>query len=315
MKKLLYFAVGVMCSFMPIYAEIAPVTSDNVVAKVNGEVIKKVELERAIDVLVPRTFFHAGVTDEKRDGLKDEALDKLIDKKLILQYAIKSGIKVSKSEIDEQEKRIRKPFRDKKSFLASLKKARFDYESFRNALEVDLIMDKFYKKEIKASFTEEELKEYYKKNKFKFKEPEKVRVRLIYIRNDPTDPKGKQKARKKVDEAYKKIKEGSNFADIATEYSDAMSRIKGGDMGYIHKGMLEPDVDNVVYKLESGQMSEIIENDRGFYLAYVEEKKPQRLISFEATKGKLEKELIATTENKREDKLLEKLKLVADIQR
>jgi len=315
MKKLLYVTAGVMLFLMPIYAEVTPVIPDNVIAKVNGEAITKVELERAIDVLVPRTFFHVGVTDEKRESLKDEAVDKLIDKKLILQYAIKSGIKIKESDIAEQEKRIRKPFKDKSSFLASLKKARFDYKSFREALEIDLIMHEFYKKEIKTTFTEEELKEYYKKNKFKFKEPEKVKVRLIYVRNDPTDPKGREKARKKANEAYSEIKDGAKFADVAAEHSDAMSRIKGGDMGYIHKGMLDPSVDDVVYKLEVGQMSEIIENDRGFYIAIVEEKKPQKLIEFEATKGKLEKELISTTENKKENKLLEMLKSVAKIEK
>ncbi len=322
MKRVFYFVLALIFSYTTLQAEVNSTSKTSkldkmseVVAKVNQEPIVRVELERAIDALAPRTFFHAGITDEKRRTLESKALEKLIDKRLTLQYAKKLGIKATEGEINNQELKIREPFKDDKSFIVALKKARFDYKSFRKDLGDDVIISKFYTKEIKADFTDAELKEYYEKNIFKFKEPERVQVRLIYIKNDPRDPKGRDKAEAKAKEVYKKIKEGADFADMAAKYSNDMSRIKGGDMGYIHKGMLDPDVDEVVYKLKSGELSEIIENTKGFYIALVERKDPKRLLPFKDVKDKLKKELIASTEKKREENLLKKLKDAAKIER
>ncbi len=290
-------------------------SSQITVATVNGESITKNELDRATNVLAPRTYFHSTLTDKKRKKVEKKALEKLIEKKLLLQYARKNGIKATKKEIEKKEKKIRSSFKNEKSFLYALKRADFTYESFKKELEVDIIMSKFYDKFIKTTYSDEDLKNYYEKNRFKFKEPEKIKARIIYVKNDPTDPKGKEKAEKKIKEAYSKIKAGEKFADIAAKYSDAMSRIKGGEIGYTHRGRLDSVVDEIAFSLNIGEMSDIIENDKGYYLVLVEGKKPPKQISYKDAKEKLRKELIAKAENEKKKEILEKMKKVAKIQR
>lgn len=285
------------------------------VAKVNGEDITRAEVERAIDILAPRTYFHASITPEKRKKLEGKALDDVIERKLLYQYAKKIGIKATEKEIKEYEKRVAGKLKDKKSFIAALNNANMSYETFRKELEVDLTLRKLFDTKIKKTYSDAELKEYYEKNKFKFKEPEKIKVRIVYIRNDPTDPDGKSKALKKAKEAYKKIKDGEKFADIAYKYSDAMSRVKGGDVGYTHRGMLDSDIDKVAFSLKEGEISEIIENDKGYYIINVEEKKVQRMIAFEDTVDRLRKSLNSKIEKERKESLLDKLKKDAVIER
>ncbi len=315
MKKIVTIVVGLILFITNVYAQETTVSMNDSVAKVNGESITRGELERATMILIPKTYFHASVSGDKKKDVEKKALEELIEKKLLLQQAKKMGLKVTRDEIENQAKAIAKSFKNKKDFQAALLKASFDIKSFEKAIEEDILMKKFYEKEIKATISEKELKEYYDNNLFKFKEPEKIKVRMIYVKDDPTDPKGKEKAKKKIQEAYAKIKAGEKFADIAAKYSDAMSRIKGGDIGFTHKGRLDPIIDDVAFALKKGEMSEIVGNDKGFYLAFVEDKKPQRLIPFEATKDRLKKSLIAKTENKRKKIWLEKLKKNAMIQR
>ncbi len=313
MIKTIKIALAVLILYSTVYAK--DDSQQISVATVNGESITKNELDRATDVLAPRTFFHANLTDEKRKRVQKEALEKLIERKLLLQYAKKQGIKVTQKELNEKEKKIEKAFKNKETFLAALNKANFTYETFIKELKSDIIIDKFYEKYIKTTYSDNELKEYYEKNRFKFKEPEKIKARIIYVKNDPTDPKGKQKARKKIEEAYKKIKSGENFADVAAKYSDAMSRIKGGEIDYTHRGRLDSAVEDVAFSLDVSQVSDIIENDKGYYLVYVEGKKPPKLVPFEATKQKLRKELVAKSENLKKKKILDKLRKEAKIQK
>ncbi len=314
MKKTISIVIALLL-ISNLYAKEEVVYSDVSVAKVNGEDITRADVERAIDVLAPRTYFHANITIEKREKLVDEALDNVIERKLLSQHATKLGIKASDAEIKEYVANVANKLGDKKNFIEALKKANMDYDTFENEIKIDIQMKKLYEKEIKKTYTEAEIKEYYEKNKFKFQEPEKVKVRVIYARNDPTNPDGKNRALKKIKEAQLKIKEGAKFADIASKYSDAMSRVKGGEVGYTHKGMLDPAIDKVAFTLKPGEISEIIEDAKGFYIVNVEEKIIPKPITYEETKGKLKKRMISKIEKQRKKELLEKLLKDAKIEK
>ncbi len=296
-----------------------PAISENIVAKLNEESITLNMLERAVDVLVPRNFIHGSVTAKKRDKLKKEALDKLIEQRLMIQHAKNIGIKVSAEELQQEETNIARNIEGKEAFLEALTKARFtSYDEFKTALEGDLILKKFYHQEVKTVINDVELKDYYEKNKFKFKEPEKIKIKIIYMRRNPNDPEGDAaataKAYAKAKAAYDKVMAGADFGDIAAKYSDAMSSIKGGDVGYTHRGRFDPVVDDAAFSLNKGEISNIVENTKGYYIVYLEDKKPQNLIPFERTKEKLRKQLITNREEEIRETLYQKLKQAAKIE-
>jgi len=148
---------------------------------------------------------------------------------------------------------------------------------------------------------------------YKFKVPEKIKASLIYVKNNPTDPKGRSKGKAKAEEALNKIKSGEDFADIAAKYSNAMSRIKGGDMGFLHKGRLHENVEKIAFSMKVGEVSGIIEKDVGFYIIKVTDKTQAKQLPFKKIKKSLEKDLIKKEENKIKKDLLEKLKSKAKI--
>ncbi len=286
---------------------------DRVVAIVNGYEITKAELDRQVGLLMPRSFFHSTVTPEKLKEVEKDALKELEKKHLLLQYAKKRGYKVSDSVVEREEKKIREAFGSKENFEAGLKRANLTYEIFKKELRNDLLMQKLYDKEIKSELSEEDLKEYYEKNRYKFKRPEKIKVRIIYVRNDPTDPKGREKALKRAEEALKKIKEGEEFADVASKYSNAMSRIKGGDMGFVHKGMLDEPIEKAAFSLKKGEVSEIIETPKGFYIVKLEDISPAIQLSFDEVKDRLKKELKAKNEKQNLDRIIDSMRKNAEI--
>ena len=286
---------------------------DRVVAIVNGYEITKAELDRQVGLLMPRSFFHSTVTPEKLKEVEKDALKELEKKHLLLQYAKQKGYKIPDSILKREEKKIREAFGSDENFEAGLKRANLTYEIFKKELRNDLLMQKLYDKEVKSELSEEDLKEYYEKNRYKFKRPEKIKVRIIYVRNDPTDPKGREKALKRAEEALKKIKEGEEFADVASKYSNAMSRIKGGDMGFVHKGMLDEPIEKAAFSLKKGEVSEIIETPKGFYIVKLEDISPAVQLSFDEVKDRLKKELKAKNEKRNLDRILDSMRKNAKI--
>ena len=285
----------------------------DVLLMVNGVKITKFELDRGVKALFPARYYHGTISDDKMKEFKKKVLDELLEKELIFQHAKSIGITIPQSNIDKSIKNLKKQLKDPKKFNEILKRSGITLKILRHNMYKEEILKKFKKEKIEVSLTESDLKEYYKENKYKFKEPERIILKVIYVRNDPTDPKGKSKAKKRIEEANQKLKDGENFADIAAKYSTAMSRIKGGDLGYVHKGMLEPAVEKQAFSMDVNTTSGIIEEDIGFFIVKVEKKIKQNQLPFDLVKDKLKKELKEKIEKNRKITLLEKLKSTAVI--
>ncbi|BBG66101.1 peptidyl-prolyl cis-trans isomerase PpiD [Hydrogenimonas sp.] len=313
MKKFIFLFISLTAVYLFASSDTNTTGKNGVVATVNGYNITKAELDRQVGILMPRSFFHSTVTPEKLKEVEKDALKELVKKHLLLQYAKKRGYKIPDSIVEREEKKIKKAFGSQERFEAALKRSNLTYDEFKKELLNDLLMQKLYDKEIKTDLTEEDLKEYYEKNKYKFKVPEKIKVRIIYVRNDPTDPKGHEKALKRAQEALDKIKNGENFADIASKYSNAMSRIKGGDMGFVHKGMLDEPIEKVAYSLKKGEVSDIVETPKGFYIIKLEEISPAVQLDFDQVKENLKKELKSKYENRKLEAILKQMRQSAEI--
>lgn len=282
---------------------------ESTVAVVNGIAISVDERDKEVGKLLPKAYFHTAVDEKKLKELQKKALDELIEKTLLYSYAISKKIKVSDSEIDDIMTNLAATYGSKKVLDDSIKQLGFTKATFKEAVKKDEVLKKLYKKEIEVNSSDSELRAYYDKNMYKFKEPEKVKVRLIHIRNNPEEADGKQKAKKRIDEAMAELKKGVPFADVAAKYSTAMSRINGGDMGFLHKGRLEQAVEDVAFSMDINKTSEIIEQDIGYFIVKVDDKTAPNQLSFDAVKNGLKKELKEKEENRRKAELLERLKL------
>ena len=291
---------------LSLFAGVA-ILPESTVAVVNAKAISEDDLKREVARLMPRSFIHSTVNEKKLKVVKEKAMKKLIENTLLYGYAKSINLTISSAEMLDTIKKIEIALGSKAILKERIVSTGMTFETFKKEVKKDLLLTKLYKKEIEYIQTDKELKEYYEKNKYKFKEPEKLRVRLIYVKNDPTDPDGKSKAKKRILEAAKELENGENFQFVAQNYSNHPSRVKGGDMGYLHRGMLDKEIEDQIYSIELNTISPVIEKDVGYYIVKVEEKAEQRQLDFNAVKEKLKKELKRKTEDKRKTALLEKL--------
>ncbi len=153
-------------------------------------------------------------------------------------------------------------------------------------LSVHYFLNTFLLEEYPVS--KDDLKAEYQKNRASFKKDEKVKVAHILVRTGGEFLDDKS-ALKKITEISSKLKEdGSNFNDLATEYSDCPSGKDGGDLGFIGKEEMLPEFEAVVFNMKSGEVKrEPVKTKFGYHLVKVSEKEDDKYMEIDEVKDYL----------------------------
>jgi len=129
--------------------------------------------------------------------------------------------------------------------------------------------------------TEKQLREYYTNHLDKFTAPERQRVSLILIKVDPSSPNEEwQGAYEKAEKLVSRLKNGEDFSELARKYSADASAESGGDMGYLHKGMLSEAGEQQIGKLKPGEFSEPTVTMEGIAIFRLAERQPPKVNDF-----------------------------------
>lgn len=257
---------------------------DAVVAKVNGIAITAGDLEAAVDRLIPRSAYHGSVSEEKRDEFREKALENLIDAELQYQDAVARGMKPDKGRVSEGMERIRDRFDSKREYKKALERAGITEKRLRGRVEREALIAMVIERvTIEPSRkTDDELKRYYESNLDKFRQPETVKLGLISMESEA-----------KAKEALALVKGGEDFGAVAARMSEDSYRVKGGDIGHIHRGRVLKEIEDVAFSLKSGEMSDLIKAGNTWFIIRVGDRAPERLLSFDDAKDKLKRELEA----------------------
>lgn len=282
----------------------APIETDPakiIVARVNGVDITMMNLNIAVGNMLPLMSFHASVPEEKYKSMQVQALEKIISDELI--YRIAKDAKedgVEPKEIDERLKDVKKNLPKGETLDKVLKKSNMTVEDLKDDIRQTIVVARYsdkkileFKKGASSAVTEAFMKDYYQKNKGKFKEPEQFHLRSLLIKADPS---GGQRvwneALKKAQDIAKRARGGEDFSELAKKNSQDPFRDKGGDMGWTHRGSLFEEIDDAAGKLKVGEVSDPVMTIYGYHVLKLEGKKPSVQRRFdEINKEKLKKEL------------------------
>ena len=298
MRKILILFVVLLFS-VSVYAE------DLKVAKVNSTTLTQKDLDAELDRLIPQITFHRNIPDEKRKNYYGTALEELINRELQYQYALAQGMKPDKAQVDHQIKGVRKKFKTKEGYETYLRKENLTEEKLRTNFEKDVLVQKIITKMVTepSRMDEAALKGYYKEHASMYKRPESVRLRLIATKDE-----------KKADEILGRVKAGEDFGGLAANMSEDAYRVKDGDIGYVHKGRMLPELEQVAFKLKVGEVSDLIKTKDVWFIIKVEDKQPEEQLSFDDVKEKMKKELETKKAQELQTKWIQELRSKAKIE-
>ena len=137
-----------------------------------------------------------------------------------------------------------------------------------------------------------EMHKIYDEQRGNFSVDEQRRASQILIASEkPADAAALAAASAKADDLLKRLRVGEDFTKLAKEYSQDTATAKaGGDMGLVAKGALDPAVEQVLYALKSGELSQLIKSPAGFHILKLTDIKPAYTKSFEEVRADLEKD-------------------------
>lgn len=143
-----------------------------------------------------------------------------------------------------------------------------------------------------------EVQNYYQQHQGEFRSGEEVRVRQILV-NDEIIAK----------DILEKLKKGASFGDLSTQFSRAPNAKRGGEIGFVSRGEVPKMFEDEIFRLQAGQISEIIRTDSSFHIFKVDERRPPGMLDLQAATPLIESRL-------REDAVRERLaQLVASSRR
>ncbi|MFH1092088.1 MAG: peptidylprolyl isomerase [Pseudomonadota bacterium] len=292
-SRLIFLAAAVLCLTLGAASAVsaedkAPQTDQ--AAQINSQPIFMVEYNRELARMQRQAFQKGMPTAEQLRNMQLTAMNNLINAELLYQAAEKSGVKITPEQVDEEIKKIKQQLAGEDKFKAFLESENMTEADAKRSVHRSLVIQQFINQEVQAKIkvTDKELQDFYDKNPKQFLEPPSIRASHILIKVEPGESQEKRaEVRKKIESLLEKVKQGADFAELAKQYSEDASNVKGGDLGYFKRGLMVKPFEQAAFALEKGQVSDIVETLFGFHIIKVTDKKTNATIPLEKVKDKL----------------------------
>lgn len=242
---------------------------DFVAATVNGEPITLREVSAALRTSLPSV----PLTPSQSRNLQRAILEELIEEKLLRQFLAKNAPKAEAAELDAHLAALKAALIKENTTLEEfLRRSNQTESQLREAWSLRIQLSHY----VKQLATDERLKACHAANRDHFDKVE-VRVSHILIRlgSDATVVE-RAAAREKLERIRAELAGGQlTFPAAATKYSQCSTGLKNGDLGFFRRRGLPEDepLARAAFALNVGEMSEVIESNRGLHLLQVTDRK------------------------------------------
>ncbi|PID56398.1 MAG: parvulin peptidyl-prolyl isomerase [Ignavibacteriae bacterium] len=274
MKKLLLAVL--LINSLNVFAQ---KTIDKIVAVVDDEIILQSELD-----FQAAMFAAQRQLNPKDDKLRKELLNKLIEEKLLYAQAKLDSIVVSDGDVDRQLDQLISYYTQQYGSKERLEKAYgMSTEKIRREMRDDTrknLMAEMLKNQKfgQIDVTRREVKEFFEEYEDSLGMiAEKYKLAHVFV-NPKAGKKLKKKAKDFAKSLLDSIKKGADFAELAKKNSDDPgSKNSGGDLGFVKRGVFYPEFESAAFKLDEGELSDIVESPVGFHIIQLVKRKGETI--------------------------------------
>jgi peptidyl-prolyl cis-trans isomerase SurA len=252
---------------------------EEIIARVNNDIITQSDFQKA-DAQLHEEISHdcqgcspEKIAEEYKDQQKD-LLRGLIDQSLMVQRAKDMGISVE-TDIVKRLDDVRK--QNNLNSIEDLEKAvegsGLAWEDYKTQMRNGMLTQEVIRREVGShiNIPNEEVKQYYDAHPQEFTRPEQVQISEIFLSTEGKSPEEIESVQKKAEDLRNRVMKGDDFNEIAKRYSEgSTAKDQGGDLGTYKRGALAPQLEDVVFKMEKGQITDVIQTKTGFEVLKVE---------------------------------------------
>ena len=253
-------------------------TVEEIIARVNSEIITKSEYERALTAAEDDSKqdcqnkctaeqLRAETEDRQKHALRD-----LIDQSLLVQRAKDMGTSVEPDVIKRLDQiRIQNKLDSMEALEKAVSAQGLNWEDFKNNIRNGLLTQKVIGGEVGShiSISTEDVQKYYEAHKAEFVRPEQVALREIEVTTEGKKPDEIPDLKKKADTALKRVQDGEDFAEIAKRLSDGSTAKQGGYLGVYKRGELSKALEDKVFAMKHNELTDVMETKQGFLILQV----------------------------------------------
>jgi peptidyl-prolyl cis-trans isomerase SurA len=262
-------------------AQTKSVIVEEIVARVNNDVITREDLEHARQSL--KSEVQDGCQNCTPDQVRDQTAAKeknllrdLIDQSLLVQRAKDDSINVDADVIKRLDAiRINAKLPDMETLEKEVTKSGQDFEDFKSQIRNQLLTQEVIRKEVgsRIIISHEDVVKYYQAHKQDFVRPETVILREIFVSTENKPEADIPTLRKKAENLRDRVlKNGDDFGELAKRFSDSPTAQQSGELGAFERSKLDPNISEKVFALNRGQMTDVIETKTGFEILQVRER-------------------------------------------
>jgi peptidyl-prolyl cis-trans isomerase SurA len=219
-------------------------------------------------------------SQEEALSLQLSILDELINSEILLERANKMNLVASDAEVEDKFTESKSPYTEEE-FQRKLQATGLTADDLRGDIRRQLSIQKLLNREVvaKISITDQDIADFYNKNRSQFNvtEPQYHIAQIVITpRPDPTVHNRKNdkaanesEAGRKAAMLVQKLDSGSDFSELAMDYSEDPSASTGGDLGFQPESSFnksDPMLKKAVLSLKAGQATQPIHVKDGGYI-------------------------------------------------
>jgi peptidyl-prolyl cis-trans isomerase SurA len=252
---------------------------EEIIARVNNDIITRTDYEKAESSMrdevkqdcpsCPASQTEDAIKQHEKDLLRD-----LIDQSLLVQRAKDMDISVE-TELVKRLDQIRQQnnLPSMEALQKAVDSAGIPWEDYKRVIRDKLLTQEVIHREVgqRISIDSASIKKYYEDHKSEFNRPEQVFLSEILVSTEQKSPDEIPALEKKAGEYLARLKKGEDFAELARRYSDGPTAKDGGDLGAYQLGQLSKPLEDVVFKMNRGDLTDVIRTKAGFEIFRVNE--------------------------------------------
>ncbi len=259
-----------------------PTLIEEIVAKVNGDIITRGDLEKSrqelLAALQQRGATGPALQKAYADASKDVLRDK-IDQLLLVQKGKDLSINVD-PEVSKYMANLQSEAKiaDPEKFQEFVhQQTGVPFEDWKLEMKNSMLTQRVIRQEVggKMNIKRDEVQKYYNEHKTEFVREERVFLRDILVSTEGKDAAGVAAAEKKAKDLVARARKGERFPELARDNSDALTAKTFGELGGFKKGDLNAIIEGLVWTQPKGYITDPVRVDNGYEIYKVEEHQKQ----------------------------------------